>query len=105
MWITSFCFDFTNTKITAQVPSERGQSRESELSYLLTRSVDGLMLSSKGHLGKMSAADNKMYKCAMLNVMEEQTGQTAQTFQQRKSLGGGLPCRKKPHTLCVTVHE
>lgn len=41
----------------------------------------------------------------MVSMVEEQTGQTAQTFQQRKFLGGGLPCRKKTHTLCVTIQE
>lgn len=45
LWITSSAFvvDFTNIKITAEVPSERGQSRESELSYLLTTSPILLM--------------------------------------------------------------
>lgn len=41
LWITSFAVvdDFTNIKMTAQVPSKRGQARENKLSlYLLTRS-------------------------------------------------------------------
>lgn len=46
LWIMSSAFvdDFTNIKITAQVPPERGQSRRSELSYLLTRSPILLMV-------------------------------------------------------------
>lgn len=53
--------DFTNIKITAQVPWERGQSRESVLSYLLARSPTLLMVSC-------SPAKATYEKCQLLTI-------------------------------------
>lgn len=66
LWITSSAFvdDFTNIKITAQVPSERGQSRESELSYLLTRSPILLMASCSPAKVTYEKCQLQTIKCA-----------------------------------------